>query len=328
MISLKYTIFLVSVGGISALSAASAVGTRVNDSDRDMDNVTGLHNAFRAQHGAQPLAWSEELADSAAAWAKECRWEHSTSEFRAGAGENLYAGVGSPVADSYNAASIGWYNEIEMYNFDDPGDLSKTARGFVDIGHFTAMVWRDSEELGCARQMCPPNEYSPFDVDDDREWVYVVCHYKESGNRLSAGADEFKLFREQVLPVLEDAVPLPPIRSCSSDTATLDISVTAVGSTCEAADTLVEAIEQLANTLVCRHGWRCSGYESTSMPFTTELTLEIPETDADRVSNMLRGDSDLLGLLWSDAGMMDPTSISVQRVSVVDVSLAPNQAGQ
>ncbi len=315
MISQSHIFLTATVLWLSALSCASALGTRVKDLPGDVEAITSLHNTFRAQHGSDPLVWSEELADTAAAWAKECRWEHSTSEFRSGAGENLYAGVGSPIADSYNAAAIGWYNEIEMYNFDDPGDLSKTTRGFTDIGHFTAMVWRDTDELGCARQTCPPNEHSPFASDDDREWVYVVCHYKESGNRLSAGADEFELFREQVLPVLDDAVPLPPIRSCSSDTVTLDISVTAVGSTCEAADTLVGAIEQLASTLVCRHGWRCSGYESSSMPFTTVLTLDIPETDVVRVSNALRGDTDLLGLVWADAE--DATStISVQEVRV------------
>lgn len=307
--------YLVLLGGVSG------IGTRVKDTDEDQEDILELHNAFRAQHAAQPLVWSQELVRSAAAWAKECRWEHSKSEFRAGAGENLYAGTGLPVADSYNAASIGWYNEIDMYNFDDPSDLSKTTRGFVDIGHFTAMVWSDTEELGCARQLCPANEYSPFAGDDDREWVYVVCHYKESGNRLSAGTDEYKLFREQVRPVLEGAMPLPPIRSCSSDTVGLDISVTAVGSTCEAADTLVDAIEQVANTLECRHGWRCSGYESSSMPFTTVLTLEIPETDVERVTSTLSGDTDLLGIVWADIAE-DATSITVQSV---DVTLATDE---
>lgn len=311
---------LLTILSLALVAGVSGIGTRIEDRQTDLDNVLTIHNAYRAQHGAQPLSWSQDLVDSAAAWAKECRWEHSTSEFRSGAGENLYAGVGSPVEDSYNAAAIGWYNEIEMYNFDDPGDLSKTTRGFVDIGHFTAMVWSDTEELGCARQLCPPNEHSPFAGDDDREWAYVVCHYKESGNRLSAGADQYKLFRQAVKPVLADAVALPPIRSCSSDTVTLEISVTAVGSTCDAADTLVEAIEQVANTLKCRHGWHCEGYELSSMPFTTVLTLEIPETDVDRVTSTLKRDVGMLEVVWADVEV-DATSITVQSV---EVSPAPN----
>lgn len=99
-----------------------------------------LHNDFRAQHGASPLAWNDDLVDTAAAWAAECKWEHSKADERDGAGENLYAGTGLPVEDSYNAAAIGWYDEIAMYNFNEPGDLSKAPRGFVDIGHFTVSV--------------------------------------------------------------------------------------------------------------------------------------------------------------------------------------------
>lgn len=200
------------------------------------------------------MTWNQELVDSAAAWAAECTWEHSNADFRNGAGENLYAGAGSPIEDSYNAAALGWYNEIDMYNFDDPGDLSKTTRGFVDIGHFTAMVWQETEELGCARQLCPPNDFSPFKDGDaaSMDWAFVVCHYADAGNRLSAGDDEYKLFRQNVVPVLADAAPLSPIRSCSSDTVNLEITVTAVGATCDAADTLADAIEETAIALKVR----------------------------------------------------------------------------
>lgn len=302
------------------LDASFSTGTRIEDNQDDLDNILELHNTFRARHGAQPLIWSEELVGSAAAWAKECKWEHSSSEFRSGAGENLYAGVGSPVEDSYNAAAIGWYNEIEMYNFDDPSDLSKTRRGFVDIGHFTSMVWAATDELGCARQMCPPNEFSPFSGQDGdgRDWTYVVCHYREAGNRLSAGDDEYKLFRKNVPPVLAEIDPLPPIRSCASDTVSLDVQVTAIGSTCAAAETLMDAIEDVANTLICRHGWKCTGYDSTSMPFTTMLTLEVPATDVERVTSSLLDDGDLLEVVWS-AGKEDVASITIRDIEVTSL---------
>ena len=184
------------------------------------------------------------------------------------------------------------------------------------------MVWLDTEELGCARQLCPPNEFAPFrgGEAEDEDWVFVVCHYKESGNRLAAGNDEYKLFRQNVVPVLPDAPPVPPIRSCSSDTVTVEISVTAVGATCDAADTLVDAIEQTTNTLICRHGWSCSGYQSTSMPFTTLLTIEIPETDVEQVGSTLEDDIRLLEIVWAgetaEASALAGASIVIQNVGV------------
>jgi hypothetical protein len=308
---------------LGLLVAARALGTRIGrmeDTQEDTRQILDLHNAYRAVHGAEPLVWSSELVDTAAIWAAECRWEHSDRELRQGAGENLYAGVGLPLEDSYAAATIGWYNEISMYNFDDPGDLSKTTRGFVDIGHFTALVWSSTEELGCARQVCPPSEFSPFHEGNasDSEWAFVVCHYKEPGNVLALGEDEYKLFRRNVLRPREDADPVGPIRSCSSDTVTLKIEVTALGATCEAADTLAAALESTANTMVCSHGWTCSGYASSALPFTTSLTLEVPATDAQRVTKTITEDVRLLEMVWA-AAAPEGVQISIEAVSVCDV---------
>jgi len=63
-----------------------------------------------------------------------------------------------------------WYDEIEIYDFKNPGFSSAT-------GHFTQVVWKGSSKLGCGYQ-----------------GGNVVCRYcKEAGNMSGA-------FEENVLP--------------------------------------------------------------------------------------------------------------------------------
>lgn len=50
---------------------------------------------------AEPLTWSQRMADSALRHASKCIWEHSTFTERGGAGENMYYSIG------YDVRSIG-----------------------------------------------------------------------------------------------------------------------------------------------------------------------------------------------------------------------------
>lgn len=140
----------------------------------DADRLLAAHNHYRESHCAPPLAWSEELADSASAWADElaerdCALEHSDYD----AGENLAAGT----AGSLDAETVVelWYEEIADYDF-MAADFSP------ETGHFTQVVWVGSRELGCARADCPTGH----DL-----WI---CHYEPRGNMLGE-------FSENVLPL-------------------------------------------------------------------------------------------------------------------------------
>lgn len=57
--------------------------------------------------------------------------------------ENLYMSFGSNVSkkEHVQKACEMWYDEIKYYNFNSPGFSSAT-------GHFTAMVWKGSTQLG------------------------------------------------------------------------------------------------------------------------------------------------------------------------------------
>lgn len=60
----------------------------------DQKHALDMHNQARAHHGCPPLAWDDELAKHATAWAeneahKIGHMQHSTGSERPGEGENL-----------------------------------------------------------------------------------------------------------------------------------------------------------------------------------------------------------------------------------------------
>jgi len=119
------------------------------------------HNRVRAEHCAEPLAWSDELAAEATAWANQlaasgCAFRHSPSEH----GENLAAGTsGALDADAVVAM---WAGEEEQY------DYRRAAFG-MQTGHFTQVVWKDTLAVGCGVATCGGND----------TWV---CNYDPPGN--------------------------------------------------------------------------------------------------------------------------------------------------
>ena len=50
-----------------------------------------------------------------------------------------------------------WYNEVKDYDFKSAARLPSN---FMEVGHFTALVWKGTTEIGCG-------------VKDG----YVACHY-------------------------------------------------------------------------------------------------------------------------------------------------------
>ncbi len=130
-------------------------------------------NLLRALHDAPDLSWSPEAARSADAWLARCEFEH---ENQTRWGENLYALWGtSDEAAALIAAVDSWYGEGEDYRFDAPGFTRAT-------GHFSALVWRGTREVGCGARSCGPV-------------VLVACRYDPPGNLVGA-------FGENVLPAI------------------------------------------------------------------------------------------------------------------------------
>mmetsp|Transcript_13750 Transcript_13750/g.26382 ORF Transcript_13750/g.26382 Transcript_13750/m.26382 type:complete len:409 (-) Transcript_13750:139-1365(-) len=120
------------------------VGCTVPEQDNSgARSALSLHNQYRRRHGASALSWSTELEKVAQDWANKlarenCAMYHSNHP----SGENLGRGY-----RSINDAVTAWYEEEELYNYNNPGFSSAT-------GHFTQVVWKGTENLGCAIATC------------------------------------------------------------------------------------------------------------------------------------------------------------------------------
>lgn len=129
------------------------------------------HNDARRGLGLPPLAWNEALADDARAYAEELartgRFEHS-SQPRGDPpqGENLWTGTRR--AYSYQEMIGHWLAERRFYRPLPVPESSNSGR-FGDVGHFTQIVWRATQAVGCAEA-------------SNRTDDYVVCRYSPAGN--------------------------------------------------------------------------------------------------------------------------------------------------
>lgn len=85
-----------------------------------------MHNEYRFRHGAAPLQWSAELAWEAQQWAENLarsgELRHNDDDT---VGENLAGMVGGELTG--REATDMWYDEIEDYNFDNPGYSEDTS---------------------------------------------------------------------------------------------------------------------------------------------------------------------------------------------------------
>lgn len=145
-----------------------------------MQEYLDLHNAYRAQHNATPLAWSDDLQATAQEYASNCTFANPGGALGA-VGTNLAAGTG----DFSAAAAVVLF-------MSDEGDASPRLRqetcriyGYVcdvaeynttqpTFSHFTQVVWKDSTQLGCASAVC--------DQIFDEPATYHVCLYDPVGN--------------------------------------------------------------------------------------------------------------------------------------------------
>ena len=143
----------------------------------DMSDMLKAHNERRARHCVPALAWSPALAQAAQAYAEKCiLGQHGST------GENMANWVtiknGQPVLPARSDRQIfedAWYCEIDNYNFDAPkivGGFKQNCDPPVN-GHFTQVVWRGTQQIGCGRATCTIN---------GQQGTNWVCRYSPPGN--------------------------------------------------------------------------------------------------------------------------------------------------
>jgi uncharacterized protein YkwD len=123
------------------------------------------HNVYRAKHGSPPLSLNPQLNEVAQHHAEQlARTKQLVHSEQKQDGENLYAAFTSNSTPPRPEAVVdSWYNEIQHYDFNQPGFRPETS-------HFTQVVWKASQELGLGITQA-----------SDGTW-YVVANYRPSGN--------------------------------------------------------------------------------------------------------------------------------------------------
>lgn len=132
--------------------------------------LLAAHNRERDSAGIAALAWDPELAAEAAAWGEQLAatgaFEHADTEGDDPQGENLWAGTRG--AYSPEEMVEGWAEEKRFYRPGRFPDNSVTG-DFADVGHYTQLMWRDTDRVGCA-------------LAAGAEEEVLVCRYRTAGN--------------------------------------------------------------------------------------------------------------------------------------------------
>lgn len=138
--------------------------------------LLAAHNRERATMGVAPLRWNPALAAAAQTWADHLAatgsFEHAPERARDPQGENLWAGTRGYY--SLDARVAAWVREKRYFKTGIFPHNSTTGR-VEDIGHYTQLMWRATQEVGCAV------------ATGVREDV-LVCRYSEAGNYLGERA--------------------------------------------------------------------------------------------------------------------------------------------
>ena len=168
-------------GSGSPIDARAGVGEPA-----ELAGITLHHNEVRAMvdtsglaAGPLPaLAWDDALAATAAAWVARCQdsdgdglVDHNPGR-GAGhpwpVGENIFASTGTASPrDAVLLPTYGWASERDHYHYD-----TNTCDARAVCGHYTQVVWRATQKVGCARGTCPGLRYPST----------IVCDYGPAGN--------------------------------------------------------------------------------------------------------------------------------------------------
>ncbi|MCG5451187.1 MULTISPECIES: CAP family protein [Micromonospora] len=141
--------------------------------DEFLQEVLSKVNELRARHGSSLLTLDLELVEyskSRASFMAE-KGNLTHEGLRPDTGENgSWAGASTgPTAGSGTAAVDSWYSEISNYDFATGKAIDSTKA----IGHFTALVWKNTTKLGVGRV-----------AGQGAKWweTFIVANFSPPGN--------------------------------------------------------------------------------------------------------------------------------------------------
>ena len=140
------------------------------------------HNTARLDADPAPesplgdLSYNATVESSASAHANTCVYEHSVTIY----GENLFAttqNFAGNFSAAVAAADAAWEGEEAFYTLTADGDSCSNP----PCGHYTQMVWNNTDSIGCGVKECNDAVNSPFGPENPF-YTYVVCQYSPAGN--------------------------------------------------------------------------------------------------------------------------------------------------
>lgn len=139
----------------------------INPSSFD-GRLLAAHNGERKRMRIAALAWSPQLAAQASVWARHLAskglFEHSTN--RGSIGENLWMGTSGYYTPEQMTGSF--ILERQYFRAGKFPDVSTTGK-WADVGHYTQLIWPDTQLLGCAKATGAGKDV-------------LVCRYFPAGN--------------------------------------------------------------------------------------------------------------------------------------------------
>ncbi|WP_328401035.1 CAP family protein [Nocardia sp. NBC_00403] len=163
---------------VSGVGAATAQPSATCGGVSFAEDMLNAHNQRRAKHQSPPLVLDPTVTSTAQRWAdkllKKRELAHSVGT---GYGENLFYMMGDQVTGF--GVTKAWYDEIKDYDFNNPGYSQTT-------GHFTQVVWKNSQRLGVG-------------IACDGTRSYAVANYDPAGNMGGvSSSDTSQHYRENV----------------------------------------------------------------------------------------------------------------------------------
>ena len=132
--------------------------------------LLAAHNAERVLLGIPPLTWDPVLAASAASYGPSLAairtLQHSPRQSRPGQRENLWMGTSG--AYSPEEMVSNWIDEKRYFRSGIFPNVSSTGN-WLDVAHYTTMIWPTTTRLGCA-------------VYPSGGFDYLICRYSPPGN--------------------------------------------------------------------------------------------------------------------------------------------------
>ena len=163
--------------GVSAAVVLGLPGTASAGLTTGQKNAfVAQHNEYRAEVGTPQLTWDGTVAATAQAYADKLlptvQSQGLVHDPNTPYGESLYYawsfGAGATAPDPLGALDY-WYAEKALYDA-DPQPVTNPVQ---EWGHYSQMVWRDTQWVGCGAASAFQNG----------QWdTVVVCRYDPAGN--------------------------------------------------------------------------------------------------------------------------------------------------